>query len=233
MRGLGTLVGADESVNLPAPPGQPCFCPLDRSGVGRHLDVGGARRARRDPSVEEPRGRTRVQTACRRRMFVSIHENIDQSIAYFAWRLERPGMEAIRPQSSAPLKRSIDRSGNANRHAGNPSSEGHFVGRLDQQMHVVALHRILNDPKPRPRRARKRSADGREHSRTTKARNAAPSAQRHVNGVPCLVFGPGLVHDACAVSARLSSGTPPLSTPRSEDERCLRRSLHLELATIL
>jgi hypothetical protein len=101
-------------------------------------------------------------------MLAPVVEHVDERIAYLARRAEQPGVEAIRPHSTAAPERAVDGLGDANGETLNATSETRGRVRFNEQMHVIALDAELENPEPVAARGGQRTADGREDATLSK-----------------------------------------------------------------
>src|SRR5436190_14557232 len=105
-------------------------------------------------------------------------------------------MIALAPHISVPLENAVDGTSHPNRNAHDASRERCLVVGLDEQMHMIGLHRKMNDAKPRPRRLRETAPHLEEDDLLAQARKAPTRAQRHMHRVPRLVLRPHPMRDA-------------------------------------
>jgi hypothetical protein len=120
-------------------------------------------------------------------MLPEIEYDIDNSTAYFAWCRERARVIATSPYRASSVQNAIDRASHPNGHARDTSGERLPVVGFDEEVYVVALHREVNQAKPRPSRARKSAANGGKDRLPTQTRERAFSSQRHVDRLPSMV----------------------------------------------
>jgi hypothetical protein len=105
-------------------------------------------------------------------------------------------MIAFAPHISVPLEHAVDGARHPDRNSHDASRERCFVVSLDEQVHMIRLHRKVNHAKPRPRGSCDSPAHFEENHLFTQARNAPPRAQRHMHRVPRLVLRPRPMRDA-------------------------------------
>jgi hypothetical protein len=72
-------------------------------------------------------------------------------------------MVPVAPNAPASPCGTVDGSRRANDRTHEPTREANLVVRLDEQMNVIGLHRIVDDPKPRPHRSTERPSQCSEH----------------------------------------------------------------------
>ena len=97
--------------------------------------------------------------------------------------------------------------------------------RLDEQVHVVALHRVVDEAKPEavrpaPERPRQRG----EAAPAAQVPHAGAHAPRDVDGKARVEHGTAPVHDAAPRMCRLAPGPGPRAAPRPEREALLSLS---------
>jgi hypothetical protein len=201
-------------LHVPAPRAQSgrsrSFVHADRTSCTpppRPAQPGAGRPHRRDPDrprhrlskpVEPRRRRVRVDPAAFRwSMLARIEQHIDQPTARLAGRGQRVKVISIRPHRPPPPRHTIHRPGHPDGQPLGPRRQRPAVVRLDDQMQVVALHREVKQPKPRPARRRQRPPHRHRHPRPPHRRHPRPRPHRHVHRRPWVMRAP-----------------PPMSHPR-------------------
>jgi hypothetical protein len=117
-------------------------------------------------------------------MLADVENDINDSIAYFAWCRERARVIATSPNRAFSLQDPIDRASHPNGHPRHTSGERRLVVGLDEEMYVVALHGEMQQAKPRPSRARESAANRGKDRLSAQTREPAFGSQRHVNRLP-------------------------------------------------
>ena len=135
-------------MSSPAGPEQPRAC---RNGPRRPR----AAKASRDgpcKAIERCDGRKRVERAIVRAtpVFLVILEHIDQRITNLPWAFEVSTVPAVCPEAAAATEHAIHTSRNSHQQTAKPGRQRTAVFRLDDQMHVIVLQRIVHDAKPIP-----------------------------------------------------------------------------------
>jgi hypothetical protein len=117
------------------------------------------------PSVPPPRGRTRVDTltAIVLPVLPVVLEDVAERIADLARRRQLPRMVAITPDRTTATEDAVDGFGDANGQALHTASQCRRRVSLDDEMHVVSLHRKRDDAEDGVRRAGQGSANHVEH----------------------------------------------------------------------
>ena len=127
------------------------------------------------PAIEPPCGRAGVQPAHRemvsgRLVLAPIHQHIDEPIAHFARRAERPRMESAAPHGAPPTERAVECAREPYQKAHHSARKGRRVVSFDNQVNVIGLNRELDDAKPRPRRSGEPAPQGSEEPLLAQAR---------------------------------------------------------------
>jgi hypothetical protein len=191
-------------------------------------------RSRPAPPPSEPgRRRAGIQAALSTAMLPDIHQHVDQGMADGARAGERPGMVAGAPDAPAAAQRPIHRAGEAYRETLDAARQATGVLRFDDQMHVICLHRELDDAKIVVGRARKRGPDGREDPAGAETAERGHRPQGDVHGMRRAVRGSRGVPDDAAAGSALPTCTGPAPSPGAADrERQLQCARHLDSALI-
>ena len=111
---------------------------------------------------------------------------------------ERARVVPIAPDAPAPTKYPVYPPSEANREPARTVRERPLVGRFDQQMHMIGLHRKMDEAKSIARAERERAAKLEKQSLFAQARERPHRAQGDMNWVAFAVLGPGSVRNAGA-----------------------------------
>jgi hypothetical protein len=132
-------------VTLPAHPKQPSR----RRDDARRADAAKAARQRLRKALEPLCRRPRVQSRIWpiQRVLSMILQHVDERIANLTRATERLPMPAISPKPPAPKQQAVHPPGYAHHQAAHPGAQRLLVRGLDNQVHVIGLHRVVNDPK--------------------------------------------------------------------------------------
>jgi hypothetical protein len=76
-----------------------------------------------------------------------VSEHVQNRISHFPRRTERTPVPAIRPKLPAPREQIVHVARDAHGDAANPTRERTLVSRLYDEVHVIALHREMNEAK--------------------------------------------------------------------------------------
>lgn len=120
-------------------------------------------------------------------MLPSVEQNIPETGSDLSWRPERAAVIAICEDSTTPPKRPIDSLCQPDADALHPAAERPGAVRLDEQMHVVALKRIVHDPKGGGGGSSDAVAERWEQSCVAERGEAGNDPERHVNGMMVVV----------------------------------------------
>jgi hypothetical protein len=127
---------------MPPPPHRP----QPRPGPANRRRHPCGRRWRPKP-VEPPRRGAGIQgPPVPRPVLPEIHQHVDQPVPDLPRRPQRPHMVPIPPDRSRSPQRAVDRPRQPDREPPRPAPQPRLI-RLDDEMHVVPLHRKLHDPK--------------------------------------------------------------------------------------
>jgi hypothetical protein len=129
------------SGNQPVPPPTETQEPGPRQARRR---IARRRRSRVSKAIEPARRGARVD-ADERQVLARIREHVDQRVPHHAGRRECERVVAVRPQRTAAPERTIDAERAADREAAHAATERGGVACLDDEVHVVALHREVHD----------------------------------------------------------------------------------------
>jgi hypothetical protein len=119
------------------------------------LELTGRTTAQLTKPVEVGRGRVGIDARCATRCVLSeVVQHVGKRVLHGAGRRQIASKEATSPQLAAPRNEPIHLPRHANGQALHAPRQRRFSARLDDQMHMVALHRKLQHAKtcPRPRR---------------------------------------------------------------------------------
>ncbi len=126
---------------------------------------------RRDlPPIERPRRRTDIEPPRAYHVLLPVHQHIDQPVTNLARGAERPRVIPIAPHVASAPQNALDRARHANCKSTHAARKRGLVLRLDEQVHVVSLNRIVHDAKPLARSVRKSVSHSDEHALFSQAR---------------------------------------------------------------
>ena len=162
-------------------------------------------------------------------MLSPIQKNISQAVPYLAGRAQRPAMVAVREDAAPAPELAIDGLGESDGEALNPSSEGARVVRLDQEMHVIPLNRVVREAKAGPGRAGEAAPDSGEQAGAAQRWQPGHDPEGYVDRVMLVVRRPRSVRHARPRAGGLAPGTGAAAAPGTESERGLSRTkAHLD-----
>ena len=110
-------------------------------------------------------------------------------MAHFARRGEAPRVVSIAPHAPAPAKNAVQPPRQSNREPTRTARERQLVGRLDEQMHVIGLHREMDQAKSIARAQRERAAKLEKQGLLAQTRERPRRAQREMDRVTLFVLG--------------------------------------------
>lgn len=111
------------------------------------------RRASRGPAVEPPCGRGRIRNVARRRLAAlrevmpRIQQDVGDRIPYLARRPQDAKVIATVQDRPGDREGAVDRMREARADRLHPAAESLLAGRLDEEMHVVDLDGVVDNPK--------------------------------------------------------------------------------------
>jgi hypothetical protein len=133
-------------------------------------------------------------------------------------------MKAITPHATVAAEDAVHALGDPNGKTLEPARQRPGVQRLDDEMHVIPLHRELEHPEVPSRSLRQGPLDGGEHGVRAQRRKTASGAERRMQGVAGMMSGPSAVGNAHLPTRRLATGAdaPPAPGPGAQLEldRC-------------
>ena len=81
-------------------------------------------------------------------MLASVAEHVGKRVTHLPWGREHAMVEAVGEHLAATTERAVHRAGDADGEALHRAAQRASVLRLDDEMHVIALHRVLDDAAP-------------------------------------------------------------------------------------
>jgi hypothetical protein len=170
-----------------------------------------------------------------RAMAAKVFDHVSDRRPRFARRREHVSMEAIAEDLAAlPRERAVHGSRDPHREPLHAAAQPRRVLGFDDQMQMVPLNRIVDDPKPRPVRARQQSA---AHPTVQHAqrRYLGEHAHRRMDRPATVQRRPLVARHQRARSVRLPSCALPSPTPAnllSQRKTELRASRHAFVSTV-
>lgn len=192
------------------------------------------------PPVEPSRRRRGVQAGrgsprdSRRQMVARVQKHVAECAVHLARRREKPQVVAIREDLSSAPSDAIHRACDASCDCLHPAAERTSIARLDDEMRVIALERIVHEPKPGSRAVRrKRPLDGADDRDRAERGDPGTNAQCDVRGQRRGEVLPRSVGQTSR-RARLPPGSVSTPTPASRlrkgEIELARTPCHLDLA---
>ncbi len=167
--------------------------------------------------------RRRPSAARLGRVPMRLKQHIRERITRLPRRLELPRMIPVREHSPPPPEHPIQLPRDPNREPLHPRRQRPLVRSLDDQMEMVRLHRILNQPKPTPLPPFAKRAPKDVHTPLgPEVRHRARDPKREMRRRPTVERGPRLVAQPRA-RGPLSAGTFASASPGAEGELLLAR----------
>jgi hypothetical protein len=160
-------------------------------------------------------------------MFLGIHQNVDDGVPDLARRPERPRMKSIVPYSPSTPKHAVDRAREPDRQTHEATRKRPLVVRLDEQMHMICLHREVHDPEPGARRSSERPPDFDEDALSPQVRHTARCSHGHVNWMDLLVLMARAMRHPSWQTRRFPPRATALSAARPKRDLLLPPSLHV------
>lgn len=173
------------------------------------------------------RRRARVSLRCELGVKKKVVEDVSHGPSNLGGRFQLSSKIVIRKDASLPGGGAIDRPRDAHRQPLHPARQRVFVRRLDDQVNVVPLHRIVHHAKVGTIAASaERLAYSFDDVPPPKPGSVVSSPQDGMDGKPRLMGGSFLVRDAPHRPLGLAPGPLPPPAPRPKFE--LFRSWHLD-----
>ncbi len=176
--------GIEQSVPTPSDGEEPRTGPSDRPFAGR----GGAIVRPSHPPFEPTRRRCGIEPdACRdgrpdlRSMMTGVEKDVAKRVMHLTRRRQQSQMVAIGDDRPPPIRDSVHGTCQPRAEHPHPAPEGATIARLDDQVRVIPLQRVVHQPKPRPiARRSERTLDLPHDRHGAKRRNIAPHAEGHM-----------------------------------------------------
>lgn len=175
------------------------------------------------PAVEPP-GRRRGIEACHPRkplgMPTCVQEHVAKSIPHLARRPQHVRMVPICEHRPAALEHPVHGPRESRSYGLHPTRQRRHVRRLDQQMGMVSLERVVHQAKvPAVAGEREAPLELLHELHGTKRWHVGQNTQRHVRGVPRCEGCPHAMRHARPLTSRLSSraSTPPAPAPLRQE----------------
>ena len=179
-RHLGRI---DQSGAPPAGPQEPGACSSNGGWILRR-PLRGPRAPSLKPSPRRgriDRSRSREVPPELRGVPSRVEQYVGERVPGLSWRAEDTQVESIREDGTSPSEHSVHGSGEPGSEGLHPTGELRSTRRLNDQVHVVRLDRILHEPEPP---ALSSAAEARLHfaheAPDPKRRDAAANAQCHM-----------------------------------------------------
>jgi hypothetical protein len=142
------------------------------------------------PAMEPASGRRLVNSRWRRRavalapVLPDIEQHVRKGVANLSRRPQHSDVITTVQNRTRATERAVRRSREPRRHGLHPAPHGLLPGRLDQQVDVIALHGVVDDPKVPPLTAPPKAVA--EHAKKAPAaqgRHPRANPQRYVSGL--------------------------------------------------
>ncbi len=171
--GARRLLDVDQSVPSPSDSREPRARRRNRRRLA-------PRRHCSPPAVEPSCRRPRVHAAHAANVLLHVRQDVHERVAHLARRREQPRVVPVGPDGAASTECAVARSRDADRESLDAPHEPSRLVRLDDEMHVVALHGKVKDAKRIVRGRRQGRGDGGKHVIRAKRGQAGVCTQRHV-----------------------------------------------------
>src|SRR6267142_2738524 len=83
-------------------------------------------------------------------VLASVHQHVDEAIAYFSRRTKRPRVKSFGPHPAASMHHAVERASETNDEPRHPARQRDLVVGLDQEVDMVVLHGKMENAKPGP-----------------------------------------------------------------------------------
>ena len=135
-------------------------------------------------------------------------------------------MVPIPPNGASSRRCVIDGAGEPYRGPDEATREPNLVVRLDEQVDVIGLHRVVDDAKPGSCGTSDRPPELGEDELLAQAGEPGAGSEGDVNGLGFLVFGPSAMPDAAASMRAFSTRTRAPTATRSKLQLLLAEGSH-------
>ncbi len=146
----GDFQQADAAVAAPAYAQQPAVGRSDRQYLAAQHP-----RLALQPAVEPPSRRKQVDNSQRHAVLLGVVQHVGQGISYFARRRQDPRVEPILEYTARAIPQPIESACHAYEQSLQSARKRATVVRFCDEVHMVLLHRIVNQPEPKALLARK------------------------------------------------------------------------------
>jgi hypothetical protein len=155
----------------------------------------------------------------------SVLEHVHEGRTHLARRTEGPCVEAVGEDGTGASPGTIRRSCEPHEEALHAPRERAPIGRLDEEVRVRRLERVVHEPEGLAPACRGESAfDGRARGAFAQVRQPILEPHRDVDGMASRVDGPRGVRHPGSSERRLATGAPPSASPTAEGQVVLTRS---------
>ncbi len=184
-------------------------------------------------AVEPRRRRARVETGHCAQVLRRVGKHVDQRVAHHARCPERDRVPALGPRGTATAERAVHGKGAADRRPAHAARQRLLVVRLDDQVEVIALHRVLPDAEVLARSACESASHCAMGDRRAKPDDFTARTQRDEHRLAAVVYGARPVrHGWSAAWRTLSPGATTSPAParthgESEHELALTHHRYL------
>ncbi len=174
------------------------------------------------PPVEPPPRREGIQPVEGDAVPSVVAQHVDEGVSHLARRPQDPVVVAVgedAPLSSPPL---VEPLRDSHREPLEPAHEGASVSSLSDQVEVVRLDRVVQEPEPEAFTARREpSFEDATSSVPSEARQPTSDSHRDMHGKPRRQRCPRPMGNAGSLSRRLPPCPPPRSSPPPKPEHTL------------
>jgi hypothetical protein len=158
-------------------------------------------------------------------VFAEVVEHIDERVPHFAGRREEARMEAISPDATVSVKRTVDRLGDPDCESLDPAREASRVVSFHQQVQMISLNAELQNTEPIVAGHAEGGLDHCEGPSGSQRGKASGCSQRDVGWATGVMWSATRMRNHAAPEARLAARVASAATPRAEVELSLVRHL--------
>ena len=153
---------------------------------------------------------------------------LDEGMPERPRRGERAGVVPITPDRAAPTDGVVDRACEPDSEPPHAARQARAVLCLDDQVDVIVLDRVMDDPEPAVGGRGQPTPDGREDPGGAEAADGIRGPERDVDGMRSRMWLPGTVRDARSASrSDRPSGSSAAAAPRAGEgsANCIGRAI--------
>jgi len=167
------------------------------------------------PPVEPCPRRAWIDLSPACRVLLEVHQNVDDCMTHGARCRERSRMVPLIPDRTATTERAVDCACDSDGEPSHAARQTPAVICLDDEMNVIVLDRIVNDPETTVGGRDQCTPEARENPARAEAADGSRRPERDVHGMGGAVGKTrAMRHAGSASRGQLPAGAAPSATPR-------------------